>query len=362
MNRIILIGNGFDRAIQMPTRYSDFLDWVIRKSIKLLLKKDLPQNNREVFHIETSLFQVSTNKASINFVQKVIDEDLNYKEINEERVKLSTQTIFHFNLRAKHSFLELLLTFYTTNRWVDIEDLYFKFLSNIKADGIIEFNKYFNHLKEELKLFLRSIDYEHLDSNILNKYRRHFFGSILEYNNKMKYWEDSVENPEWYYFVNFNYTPFLSRLLEYSPDTVENEITINPIHGEISRDIIFGYGNETAEEYLKLETLGDEFLENIKSTHYFSGTYYKDLEVFINEPYEVYVYGLSCGPSDDVLLKTILQKTNCKQIRIFYRKKEDGANNYRNTLMNISRVFGKEKEEMRSKMISMQETDFIPQT
>ncbi len=44
-----------------------------------------------------------------------------------------------------------------------------------------------------------------------------------------------------------------------------------------------------------------------------------------------------------------MQKENCKQIRIFYNKYGDGKDNYRETLMNISRVFD-DKEVMRIKI------------
>jgi mannitol/fructose-specific phosphotransferase system IIA component (Ntr-type) len=55
-----------------------------------------------------------------------------------------------------------------------------------------------------------------------------------------------------------------------------------------------------------------------------------------------------------------MQKENCKQIRIFYNKYDDGNDNYRETLMNISRVFD-DKEVMRSKIISKQKDDYIRQ-
>lgn len=177
----------------------------------------------------------------------------------------------------------------------------------------------------------------------------------------MQVYEETKEKPTHYYFVNFNYTKFLSHLLDYAPEYAENENTINHIHGDLNGfPIIFGYGNETGENYSKLESLGNDYLDNIKSTHYFNSTHYRDLEVQLNSPYEVYVYGLSCGLSDQILLNTIMQKDNCKQIRIFYNKYEDGNDNYREILMNISRVFD-DKEVMRSKIISKQKDDYIRQ-
>jgi uncharacterized protein YnzC (UPF0291/DUF896 family) len=150
--------------------------------------------------------------------------------------------------------------------------------------------------------------------------------------------------------------------LEFAPHTVNDKITINHIHGDLkSSPIIFGYGNETESEYNKLEKLSNEYLENIKSTHYFNTHHLKDLLVTLNQQYEVYIYALSCGLSGNILLKKILQNYNCKQIRIFYYENMEGKNNFRETLKNISRVFD-DKDLMREKIISFQMNDKIPQS
>ena len=320
-NRIILIGNGFDKSLLMPTSYSQFLDWAVREAIKILLDtKPDTRSQHQKFSVKSELFEVISNQASLFWGHKIIEGELSYLEIMEGISKYSRQHLFAFSIEPNHAFMNRLLQSYKTDRWVDIEELYFKYLTNTVEGQINVFNEYFEMIKVKLSEYLATIQYDHLNYEILAKYRRHFFGNTLSYNPSIQNYEETTRDPGWYYFVNFNYTPFLSKLLEYSPADLSNQITINPIHGIIDGELIFGYGNETANEYLELEKMGDEFLENIKSTRYFSGTYYRDLEVFINAPYEVYIYGLSCGPSDDVLLKTILQKPNCKQIRIFYKQ------------------------------------------
>ncbi|WP_421810564.1 AbiH family protein [Flagellimonas sp.] len=362
MNRIILIGNGFDRSLNLPTGYSHFLDWIFRDTLKFIID-NVPIGNfygGRDYSSENDLFSFQINGHTLVWVKSLFDDNRDYKYYSEERKRIETQQYFNFTLRPHHPFISLLFDVYDSKGWVDIEQLYFNTLLRVKSEGIDDFNHIFSIVRGRLSKYLEGLHNQKNDAETLDKYRRHFFGSTLKYNPRFQSYEESKAKPKSYYFVNFNYTWFLRYLLDYAPKDVENDIIINNIHGEIKNyPIIFGYGNETGEEYSRLENLGNEFLENIKSTHYFNSTHYRDLERQLGEPYEVYVYGLSCGLSDNILLKTIMQRPNCQQIRIFYHKESNG-DNFRSTLMNISRVFDN-KEEMRSKIISKQENDFIPQ-
>lgn len=39
MNRLVIIGNGFDLAHGLPTRYEDFINWYWDKRVELLSKE-----------------------------------------------------------------------------------------------------------------------------------------------------------------------------------------------------------------------------------------------------------------------------------------------------------------------------------
>ncbi|MFT6371200.1 MAG: hypothetical protein ACJAUQ_001810 [Maribacter sp.] len=68
-----------------------------------------------------------------------------------------------------------------------------------------------------------------------------------------------------FYFVDFNYTPFLKQLPDHAAGDILDNITFNIIHSELNESlIIFGYGTETGDDYLRLENQGGDFLENIK--------------------------------------------------------------------------------------------------
>lgn len=366
LNRIILVGNGFDRSLGMPTSYSHFLDWIFQEALKKLLSKaknSVFSRSGSYYHsFENELLKLEINTGTIGWIEQLIDNKKSYNEYLLEIDKVKNHQEFHFSFQTRHGFIDELFSFYGQNSWVDIEQVYFKRLLETKKENVKDFHLYFELLKKELLKYLQTLEINtNQGHELISKYRKHFFGKILKYDATVQVYEETKENPAHFYFVNFNYTYFLRDLINHAPEYAKDENTINHIHGDLNDfPIIFGYGNETGENYSKLESLGNDYLENIKSTHYFNSTHYRDLEIQLNSPYEVYVYGLSCGLSDQILLNTIMQKDNCKQIRIFYNKYENGKDNFRETLMNISRVFD-DKEVMRSKIITKQSDDFIRQ-
>lgn len=364
LNRIILIGNGFDRSLNLPTSYSHFLDWIINQTLSNLLE-NIPQgrvSNMTEFEVKDKLFTITTNISSADAINSLKLNTTGYKKLLNETIRLSSQWQFKFVLTPKYKFIDELFESYDKNSWVDVEELYFIELLKInETNEVKDLNNCLDILKSKLTEYLRGLKSKAINYDTFNHYRNHFFGPVLEYNSNYKLYEVSKKLPTSFYFVNFNYTPFLIKLLDFGPSEILDKSITNHIHGDFyDYPIIFGYGNETGEDYLRLEKLGDDFLENIKSTHYFNSTHYRDLETQLNEPYEVYVYGLSCGMSDNILLKTIMGKSNCKQIRIFYKNSDNGKDNFRNILMNISRTL-KDKDDMRSKIISKQPNDNIPQ-
>jgi hypothetical protein len=138
------------------------------------------------------------------------------------------------------------------------------------------------------------------------------------------------------------------------------ETGIIHIHGELKNEknsIIFGYGDEIAEEYKAIEKKNDNrFLENIKSIRYLETDNYKRLLDFINsDKYQIFVMGHSCGISDRTLLNTLFEHENCVSIKPFYYeyKDENGEikNDYSDKVRNISRNFT-DKKVMREKVVN----------
>jgi hypothetical protein len=70
--------------------------------------------------------------------------------------------------------------------------------------------------------------------------------------------------------------------------------------------------------------------------------------------------GHSCGLSDRTLLNTIFEHNNCRSIKVFYHKKENGLDNYTEIIQNISRHFNK-KKLMREKIVNKTLCKPLPQ-
>lgn len=119
MNRIILIGNGFDRSRNMPTSYSHFLDWLISGTLANLLKYPPESYIGELyqFKVENEIFDITINTATFKWVQKLPLKDFNYRVFMEEIKRLEPQDLFLLQLRPKHGLINELFDFYNRNSW-----------------------------------------------------------------------------------------------------------------------------------------------------------------------------------------------------------------------------------------------------
>jgi hypothetical protein len=199
----------------------------------------------------------------------------------------------------------------------------------------------------QIKIYLEK--YLHIVSKKSVEIKEHLMRSIKnQFSSKDNISSESIELDK-ILFLNFNYT---SLGKHYEPPHTQ---TIY-IHGELENKdnpIIFGYGNENTEKYKEIENVNrNEFLRNMKSVKYSSTSNYKRLKDFVkSEPYQIYIWGHSCGNSDGTLLKELFEDNNCISIKPFYYIKEDGTNDYEDKSINISRHFS-EKIVYRNKIIN----------
>jgi hypothetical protein len=147
-----------------------------------------------------------------------------------------------------------------------------------------------------------------------------------------------------------------------------NEDEIIYIHGRVAdiqrNPIIFGYGDETDPVYQSIEDSGENiYLEHIKSFNYFqTGNYHNLLSYIDSAPYNVYIVGHSCGLSDRVLLNQMFEHENCKKIEIFYHKRKDETDNFKEITQEISRHFRPQnKGLMRRRVSDKNDRNIIPQ-
>lgn len=402
MNRIILIGNGFDLAHGLETSYSHFIDDFWEDKIKEVQKTQIKSKYEDEY--------ISINKVPINWIPGYKYEDF---------LQSLEYTISKINFNNK--FLEIINAQKVGQNWVDIENEYYRLLKinlNDKYNGynISDLNYDFNLIKNALEEYLKRIEDDYkkkrnnniltktigrkiysnfklkdFTENSINEITEHEFKKIKEIidnkkrklelssteedlYNKFKYYDtfkeyrslllsEDAENyfkfqPEQTLFLSFNYTNTEVLYINPAEFNINDRIQkVIHIHGTINKDdknpIIFGFGDEIDDDYKAIENLNDnEYLENIKSIKYLETDNYKQLLEFINaDDYQIFIFGHSCGISDRTLLNTLFEHENCVSIKPFYHKKSSTEDNYSDIVRNISRNFNN-KSVMRDKVVN----------
>jgi hypothetical protein len=296
--------------------------------------------------------------------------------------------------------------------WLDIENEYYEQLKicveTKDLEKIKKLNEDFEQIKKELEKYLteetKNISYQEKEVQYLfykdfdpNDFTKDGIDKLIEekYNdyerklaegsegilsqrindfinrelikNARQYFEENISDmrlipPKSILFLNFNYTDTSSRYLQ---NRFENNDNTIHIHGELNNSanpMIFGYGDELDDDYLKIEKLNNnEYLKNVKSINYSKTNNYRKLLDFINTDYfQIFILGHSCGNSDRTLLNTLFEHKNCVSIKPFYYKKSDETDNFEEIIMNISRNF-KDKAAFREKVVNKTDCKPLPQ-
>lgn len=405
MNKLILIGNGFDLAHGLPTSYNDFLDdfWT---NIESNYKKEEFKKLITIDEMNSNFFGYKKIENFDDFYSNLLTHCENYghliKRTNQYLISVKGKPNTHL-FSFKSNLFKIITTKKSIENWVDIENEYYSELKKIatkkyshlneeenvitKKELVIKLNDEFEQVKNLLVTYLTEkvlakFDIEQISTKkeFLNMYElfkpKSLISDDLWENQEFSYQEDIEHIDEIYnnerinkrvkcqvYIVNFNYTG--SPHLYYIENHLNNNGNINSIHGEVdSEDFkpVFGFGDEIDEDYKLIENLNDnEYLKYFKSFQYFQNKCYDGLLKFIDkEKFQVSIMGHSCGLSDRVLLNTIFEHENCRSIKVFYHQKNENTDNYTDLVYNISRHF-KNKSSMRRKIVAKEFSTPLPQ-
>lgn len=384
MNRIVLIGNGFDLAHGLKTSYADFIYWYWKRRV-------------------TGLYDVrSTTSDDILCTLEIVGETwyIYYSQHSMSLNNSDGKTLYQFLNKYKDKFVIRPTTFFNnihksieTKGWVDIENEYYELLKKYALDEhsvnkVNELNSQLHFLQDKLVEYLREMDIreeqvkqvirqkiyeplkpsdisvaggdtliEHVKEGLklddrtwdwkLQPYGRCYTHGYVDSYRK-KHSED--EKIDWEYvpkelllpnhimLLDFNYTRTAQSYCKES-----SSFTINHIHGNVEQpeSVIFGYGDELDEDYKKISNKNENnLLTNIKSIKYLEAENYRQMLSFIEmEPYQILIMGHSCGNSDRTLLNTLFEHKNCVSIKPYFYKKDGETDNYLELIQNISRNF-----------------------
>lgn len=414
MNRIILIGNGFDLAHSLPTRYEDFIYWYWGQwGQKLRSCSDKVVQDPFCSFVLKENIGLAGWYLVWSYWYQILLNPCSNKELAE--IAMQDKELCDFKIHSV--FFSRICNAIESKGWVDIEREYYELLRNVvlkpeECDYTIsELNNHLQYILGLLTQYLLSITnvdincdnqirqqiygkirkndisisqlpayYDYVDflinhaddeyQRLLYRYgidspNRYFFGEDIK---ELKRFSNSKEIEEVYLrdlilpsnilFLNFNYTGVADL---YGSEKVS---TVIHIHGKLDspNSMIFGYGDELDDEYKNiLNTSNNEYLKNIKSIRYLESSNYRKMLQFIESaPYQVYIMGHSCSNSDRTLLNTLFEHNNCVSIKPYYYQKEDGTDNYLEIVQNISRNFT-DMKLMRDRVVNKTFCEPLPQ-
>lgn len=342
MNRIVLIGNGFDIAHGLRTSYADFIHWYWNEVGICLVQESSNTLTDELYSITlkpsryyATWFQLFSNhyiKWEKTFSPKDGNEVIDSVKDNRELC----------DFKYKSDFFKRINESIETKGWVDIENEYYRSLK-IKMGPSVHWewetleglNNQLFFLKDKLIEYLKKETQK--DVKLFDEIKDKIYRPIAppELAISAVYHLETL-TPECILLLNFNYTNTPERYLQ-------GDAEINYIHGQLDNPdgVIFGYGDEMDEDYKKLQNLNDnEYLKNIKSIRYLeSDNYRKVLQLIESDQFQVCIMGHSCGNSDRTLLNTLFEHPNCVSIKPYYYLNQEGKDNYLDLVMNIRRNF-----------------------
>lgn len=365
MNRLIILGNGFDIAHGLPTKYNDFITWYICEWYSYL-------KTSNKYTESDSLCTFSLNDHRISWQEF-------FQTYSTPRGKDFIGFIKRypalFDIKYS-SFMSRISNSIENRGWVDIENEYYSLLKEYvdagKSQLACDLNDQLDFIREKLTEYLLYIQENMSGKFISDEIKNLLIEPFSEtdiaieylhnpsYSEEIKAIEDGKEFPETSMILDFNYT----NTSDYYSLSSPLKTTINHIHGCLKDpdSMIFGYGDELDDEYQKLlKSNNNNLLSNIKSIRYLESDNYRKLLEFIEyAPYQIYIMGHSCGTSDRTMLNTLFEHRNCVSIKPFYYEKDDGSDNYLEIVQNISRNFTNMKL-MRDRVVNKQYCTSLPQ-
>lgn len=395
MNRIVLIGNGFDLAHGLKTSYADFIDWYWEQWMNKILfslygldeSDGLCSIRITNYHIPKNTYlngldyiNALENNPNISFSKGVLIQEImkdfensNWVDIESVYYRLLCESMKE-NPRITHKELNKQLDVLTQKLYeylilnnnecnIEINDSIKKKLyeSIKKHDIAVEAKQTFLDLITERIEYSKTYDLIGSYINELSMYKSIHKYDIEDHIKDLQEKDESIWEmrnndtpallPNSIMLVNFNYTHTADTYLP----KFGRHFRINHIHGDLKslNSMIFGYGDELDDCYKEISNKNDnEYLRNVKSIKYLEASNYRELLQFIDsKPYQIYIMGHSCGNSDRTLLNTLFEHKNCVSIKPFYYKKEDGTDNYTEIVQNISRNFV-DKKALRDRVVN----------
>ncbi|MDO5481629.1 MAG: AbiH family protein [Bacteroidaceae bacterium] len=400
MNRIVLIGNGFDLAHELRTSYEDFINWYWDQRLHNIRFEHKDVSRDLLCSMKILSVSGYDDWSLYLFHHSFFNNPSNNEGLGKKFIKELKNQPDYFEV-TNSPFFENICKSIETKKWVDIENEYYRLLTKYvidekSGDRVYDLNNQLAEIRRNLIEYLDTINSQHVEikKNIwqqiyspiekhdLSIGSKHAFEEYIGWcmKKEQSYWIDKMKKfddeisyadvdnykkarekgylginyprpfmmPDDIMLLSFNYTKTAS-LYE------TKDFKVNYIHGQLEDNdsIIFGYGDELDDNYKKLQEFEDnDCLYNIKSIKYLeSDNYRKVLDFIESDLFQVCIMGHSCGNSDRTLLNTLFEHKNCISIKPYYHQWNNGTDNYLELVQNISRNF-KDMKLMRDRVVN----------
>ena len=417
MNRIILVGNGFDLAHGLATKYEDFINWYWDEWGAYLVGsgKDYITDGLCSFKLKNEVGLAGWYLVW-GWHYRISTRDYTKRDL----VELAKSDTKACDFKVHSIFFTEICKSIEEKGWVDIEAEYYRMLNSVYLSSPEKLNNEFAIVRTKLIEYLTSVQDNNINDSIVNQATRDcmmapFCANEISIEGRAKWNEflkcriededlsdtiklygesearekikqvsefkkaqrGQIDNmgigsingnelpsamlyPDRIMLLNFNYTKTADM---YMPAD-EHLFPINHIHGHLDNpdSVIFGYGDELDHKYQEISSLNNnELLKNIKSIRYLEDVNYRNVLEFVESaPYQIYIMGHSCGTSDRTLLNTLFEHPNCVSIKPFYYQNSEGQDNYIEMVQNISRNFSN-AQKMRDRVVNKTFCQPLPQ-
>ena len=282
---LLVIGNGFDLAHKLKTKYTDFLNFVTEK-----IKKDqsgfFPKDYKINYFVNFEN-DLNKNKFSLDDLEKYIDSVGNIWIGHFNKLKITNDFIgknwIDFETEIENVINKIekrILNKISPDEWKS---------SNLKQIMSVYFNQSAENIMQE---FVPRLNFDLkiltllLEQYLIEEEKR------LTVSQKKFFQELNIDA-----VISYNYTNTFQRL--YDPD---NAIPIHFIHGQLGKhNLVLGIGETLSDGLENQFTVCANFKKFFQRVKYRLGNKYKDITKIKDGriiPWQVVIYGHSLDPTD----------------------------------------------------------------
>lgn len=371
-DKFLIIGNGFDLAHGLPTRYSDFLNFIkVMPQLRDKYKNDKNYIGKDMNPIEPP------NKIDVSEedIQNLYDYLKSILDRGEFSILMNDE---YKNIFEENSFIKAFLNCFEIKKkcesWIDLESeiklIIEVMLECFKLNGERRFdflkNKYPTYIHESMGKYFAS---DSMDNDcFLNEYYIRsdindssrlwielkkeldevkkilaLYLHLMTKNNKYKENINIIKSIIEYGMcvINFNYTSTIEKIYN------DYKFKIQYIHGKLPEDIFCWEPEKNkADIILGMPDLNDKDLHTIYFKKFFQRIQYKtgiEYKKWFSEDrkYNIIFYGHSMDKNDGDIIKYVILNSKNEKTTIYYVNQED----YETKVINLIEILEKDTFE-----------------